>query len=86
MGSKLLGSEASVMVMHYLRSDPIDGIFCIVSRKFTNRKKQKTSHERLKTRSLRFSRKFSMKLLQPIKCFGFTRCLAGRRVYPAYLS
>ena len=33
MGSKLLGSEASVMVMHYLRSDPIDGISCIVFRK-----------------------------------------------------
>lgn len=39
MGSELLGLEASVMVMHYLRPDPVDGIFCIVLRKFTNRKK-----------------------------------------------
>ena len=35
--SKLLGSDVSVIVMHYLRSDPKDGIFCIE----TNREKGK---------------------------------------------
>ena len=28
-------------MMHYLCSDPIDGIFCMISRSFTNRKKGK---------------------------------------------
>ena len=37
-GSKSLSSEASAIVMHHLRSDPIDGIFCIIFRYFTNRK------------------------------------------------
>ena len=38
IGSKSLGSEASMMVMHYLRSDSMDGIFCMVFRSFTDRK------------------------------------------------
>ena len=38
IGSKSLGSEASVMVMHYLCSDPMDGPFCMVFRSFTSRK------------------------------------------------